>query len=120
MTYTPPRADPPETAAQVASWERVKRHALDYGLCDRCAAQMAWGAQLGFTRVEHPPCPVCVPLVEALPNAKPNGWRVPHGSLSHRGSWVGPMRTAAHGGTDTRAGAVVRESDARSVGDEAP
>jgi hypothetical protein len=55
-------------------------------LCGRCAAQAAWGHQLGFSRID-PPCGVWEPLVDTFPVDKPGGWR----SYSpRRGSVSGP------------------------------
>lgn len=79
--------DAPETPGQAAGWERVKGHAERYGFCPPCAAQIAWGHQLGFGRTTRPPCEVCGPLVAALPEVRPGGWRTVSGSASRAQSW---------------------------------
>lgn len=60
MTTPLPRAkaDRPETLSQVKSWDRNKLHYSLAGFCDTCAAQAAWGHQIGFSRVRRP-CRVC-------------------------------------------------------------
>lgn len=68
------RDDSPETLGQVREWERTKRRYLAEGLCHRCAANAAYGHQLGFSRVE-PPRATCAMLVLSFPVDKPNGWR---------------------------------------------
>lgn len=84
----------PETPSQAATWERVQLNARVAGLCDACAAQFAWGAQLGFTNV-HPPCKACRSIVDALPSLRPNGWRSVTGSAGAARNWV-----AAAGGSN--------------------
>lgn len=74
----------PETPTQAAAWAKVQGRALDYGLCHRCAAQVAWGSQNGFRTVK-PPCSRCAELVAPLPVLKGQGWCVPEGRLS--GPW---------------------------------
>lgn len=64
----------PETLAQAEHWQRRNREYVRAGLCLRCAAQAAWGHQLGFTRV-HPPCAACAPVVASLPAPAAGGWR---------------------------------------------
>jgi hypothetical protein len=120
MSPRPINPDPPETPGQAAAWERVKNHAMRYGLCHRCAAQLAWGAQLGYARVEHPPCSMCAPLVEALPVARPNGWRTPGGSLTHAEPWSSARRLSASPGTPTPGEAHSHANASRSHGIEAP
>ncbi|PCC26512.1 hypothetical protein CIK75_02500 [Glutamicibacter sp. BW78] len=65
---------PPETASQAHTWERIKTHYLQLGLCHKCAAQAAYGSQYGFTDV-NPPCVECSPTVAAFASKQPNGWR---------------------------------------------
>jgi hypothetical protein len=48
----------PETAYQAIAWDRNKFRYLRVGWCHTCAAQAAWGHQLGFRRV-RPPCEAC-------------------------------------------------------------
>ncbi len=79
--------DSPETAAQAAEWDRKKGQYIRAGLCHQCAAQAAWGHQLGFQRV-HPPCQRCVRVVVVLPQPGVNGWRkLPRGRLRSDLTW---------------------------------
>jgi len=68
------------------TWEARKRRYLRLGLCHRCAAQAAWGHQLGFSQ-SKPPCPDCQPIVDTFPVRKPNNW---HASSPHRGAKFSP------------------------------
>ncbi len=67
-----------ETLDQARAWDRVKGRYLRAGLCHRCAAQAAFGHQVGAGgwNAIHPPCADCAPLVElfAYPTASPV-WR---------------------------------------------
>lgn len=76
----------PESASQAASWQRVVNLAVEAGLCRSCAAQLAYGAQNGFSTV-HPPCRVCAPLVASWPVARLSGWRTPAGRLTSPSVW---------------------------------
>lgn len=62
-----------ETLSQVRYFDTLKRRYVGFGLCQRCAAQAAWGHQLGFSRV-HPPCAECQPVVNTFPVRRANGW----------------------------------------------
>lgn len=64
----------PETVRQAANWDCNKGRYLRQGLCGTCAAQAAWGHQIGFTR-SRPPCHACVPAVAGFPTEAANGWR---------------------------------------------
>jgi hypothetical protein len=64
----------PETRRQAETWDRNKRHYVQLGLCSRCAAQAAWGHQLGFTEV-HAPCSGCLHVVIGFPVNEPGEWR---------------------------------------------
>jgi hypothetical protein len=64
----------PESATQAATWQTTTTRYIALGLCPRCAAQAAYGHQLGFSRVE-PPCADCLSVVEGFDMEKPNGWR---------------------------------------------
>lgn len=78
-----------ETVAQASSWEAVKRNAVAFGLCESCAAQLAWAHQDsagGFGSV-HPPCDACRELLRSLPVGRPNGWRTVDGSASRSVAW---------------------------------
>lgn len=79
--------DAPETYAQATAWERVKGNAERHGLCVACAAQYAWGTQLGFARTTRAPCAACAPLVAGLPSPAMNGWRRVEGSAQRVATW---------------------------------
>ena len=64
----------PETLSQARTWQRQRDRYGAEGLCGMCAAQAAYGHQLGFTHIE-PPCSACSPMVARFSTAKPNGWR---------------------------------------------
>jgi hypothetical protein len=66
--------DPVETIWQAWRFDAMKRHYQRLGLCRVCAAQAAWGHQLGFSRVKQP-CHGCQPLVDTFPTARPGRWR---------------------------------------------
>jgi hypothetical protein len=60
---------------QAQTWETNKGHGLRLGLCEKCAAQYAWGIQIGFT-LANPSCNTCQALMAKLPGRdRPNGWR---------------------------------------------
>lgn len=48
----------PESMRQARTWENVKNRYLVAGLCARCASQLAWGHECGFTTIA-PPCDIC-------------------------------------------------------------
>jgi len=64
----------PETRRQAETWDRNKRHYVQLGLCSSCAAQAAWGHQLGFTEVIAP-CSRCLHVVIGFPVNEPGEWR---------------------------------------------
>lgn len=66
--------DRDETLRQATTFEAMRRRYIRLGLCSRCAAQAAFGHQLGFSR-SKPPCHECLPIVNKFPTAKPNQWR---------------------------------------------
>lgn len=68
-----------ETVRQARIWDSNKKHYLSLGLCRPCAAQAAWGHQVGFSQ-SKPPCRKCQPFVDSFPTKRANGWR----SLSQR------------------------------------
>ena len=79
----------PETIRQAHTWETVKRQVLRAGLCEKCAAQYAWGCQIGFT-LSHPPCGACTEVVaQHGGRERPNGWRTLH-TVKGFGTWRGP------------------------------
>jgi len=71
----------PETPGQVEVWEQIKRQYVRLGLCHRCAAQAAYGHQLGFRALTTPPheggepCPECAPVVATFEFDAPGPWR---------------------------------------------
>lgn len=66
----------PESLREARTWEIVKGKYAALGLCGRCAAQAAWGHQIGFGRLEHQPCAACAPVVATLPVATASpAWR---------------------------------------------
>lgn len=73
-TMSRPANDSAETYRQARSFDTNKRHYEALGLCGRCAAQAAWGHQLGFSRIK-PPCGGCWPLVDTIPVDKTGKWR---------------------------------------------
>ncbi|GAA2089403.1 hypothetical protein [Aeromicrobium tamlense] len=76
----------PETPKQARQWETVKNCAHGAGLCYPCAAEFAYGVQLGFTAVD-PPCPNCTQVMLSWPVGKSNGWRSVRGSAHHARRW---------------------------------
>lgn len=76
MTVRQPKATRPETLRQARSWQQVLGVYRTAGLCDRCAAQAAYGHAVGFSLI-HPPCQGCVPIVARLPLQAVQGspWR---------------------------------------------
>lgn len=67
-------SDRPETPRQARTFDHYKRHYVRLGLCRVCAAQAAFGHQLGFSR-SKPPCNGCLAVVDSFPMAEPNDWR---------------------------------------------
>ena len=68
----------PETLRQAQRWDAVKLRYTDAGLCDRCAAQAAWGHQnnAGGWDDLRPPCDRCVTVVRGFPASTTNPlWR---------------------------------------------
>lgn len=68
------RVDPQETMGQARLWDNVHGWYLRAGLCARCASQIAWGHQIGWSRV-HPPCETCLAIISTFPLEQVNGWR---------------------------------------------
>jgi len=86
MTGTPhtakrrlPKRMQPETLTEARYWDKVCSQVRRLGLCNKCAAQYAWGVQIGFT-YSHPPCSKqCQAIVDASQGRpRPNGWRTMH------------------------------------------
>jgi hypothetical protein len=69
---------PAETPGQARAWDQTKNRYLTNGLCEKCAAQAAWGHSQhsgGWTPL-HPPCEACAPIVATFPASTPNPlWR---------------------------------------------
>jgi hypothetical protein len=70
----PSKAQQPETVGQAMRWDRVKTRYLQAGLCHKCAAQAAWGHQIGFA-LSHPPCALCAPIAATFPTDTAGDWR---------------------------------------------
>jgi hypothetical protein len=66
--------DGPETMSQARTWQIHNNRYVDLGLCYPCAAQAAYGHQLGFSRI-HPPCEVCAPIVAGFEFPAVAPWR---------------------------------------------
>lgn len=82
------KADPPETQGQTRIWDTANVWYRAAGLCYRCAAQVAWGHQSGWSRL-HPPCDECASIVRTFPLKQVNGWRsVPEKSRRNRTGWL--------------------------------
>jgi hypothetical protein len=90
--------DLPETQDQAEEWERRKSAYLAAGLCRACAVTASYGHQLGWHRVQYPPCDVCAPLVAAFPQETGDpAWRKwPRGRTS-----VPAVRSGAGSGVHT-------------------
>lgn len=80
---------PPETLHQASAWDAARRNASAFGLCHRCASQLAWAHQqhTGGFSAAHPPCTVCAPVVASLPVPRLNGWRTVSGSVGDASNW---------------------------------
>lgn len=63
-----------ETLEQARTFDRIASRYRKAGLCDTCAAQAAYGHQLGFSKV-HRPCTSCEAQVALYPTVRVNGWR---------------------------------------------
>lgn len=69
------KAGQPETLNQVRWWDHNKTNYVKNGWCDKCAAQAAWGHQIGFTKIDNGPCEKCVGLpVPAKAGARAARW----------------------------------------------
>ena len=58
--FDKPKDDGPETLSEAKHWQARNSRYVALGLCYPCAAQAAYGHQLGFSRI-NPPCDGCVP-----------------------------------------------------------
>lgn len=64
--------------AQARAFDRKKKRYRRLGLCQPCAAQAAWGHQVGFGKGRiNDPCAKCAPIVAGFPDAGPTDskWR---------------------------------------------
>ena len=87
MTQVRTRTSYPETMGQARLWDQTHRWYVEAGLCVRCASQIAWGHQSGWSRA-HPPCDTCAPIIRTFPQEQVNGWRsVPEKSRRGRKGW---------------------------------
>ena len=89
------RADRPETLREAIRWQTVKNHYVALGLCHVCAAQAAYGHQIGFTRINQP-CPDCAGVVAGLPDETANGWRSQSYEKAHKGAYGLPLEQEAY------------------------
>lgn len=55
----------PETLRQARRWDETAARYRAHGLDPSCAAQLAWGHQVGFSQV-HPPCDECATKLMGL------------------------------------------------------
>jgi hypothetical protein len=76
----------PETMNEARSFETVKTHAVEYGLCIHCSSRLAWGHQNGFRELE-PPCKEDFEKIQQLPVEKQNGWKTVAGRAAAGSSW---------------------------------
>jgi hypothetical protein len=79
------KGDRPETLRQAQTWEAVKTHYLNAGLCNPCAGQAAYGHQLGFTRIKNP----CKPCQKIILPAKLTDRHGDRGQLWLQGRFAG-------------------------------
>lgn len=70
----PSRRTESETLSQAREWDKTKMHYVRLGLDHRCAAQAAYGHQLGFTQVKDP-CSACLKVIVGFPTPQPGLWR---------------------------------------------
>ena len=71
--------DANETPRQARTFSTVKGHYLTLGLCSPCAAQAAFGHQLGFSR-SKPPCNSCRAIIASFPVEELGAVAVPFSS----------------------------------------
>lgn len=68
------KASRPETQGEAEAFHFTANHYRHLGLCHTCAAQAAYGHQLGFSLIDSP-CRVCATVVACMPKTEVNGWR---------------------------------------------
>lgn len=71
---SPSRRAEGETLSQAREWDRTKMHYVRLGLDHRCAAQAAYGHQLGFAQVMDP-CAACLKIIAGFPTPRSGQWR---------------------------------------------
>jgi hypothetical protein len=76
----------PESMRQARTWETVKGHYLEEGLCEKDAAQAAWGHQNGFTQIKDP-CEKCQKIILSEQLIERHGTR---GQFWLNGKWIKP------------------------------
>lgn len=64
----------PESLRAARRWDRIRDNYAAFGLCNKCAAQAAWGHANGWGDVDSP-CDRCAELITALPVPQAEGWR---------------------------------------------
>lgn len=75
MTHHKPKIQRNETKSECNEWGATKSHYLKHGLCQRGAAQAAYGHQHGFSQIE-PPCEECRAVASRFPVEKlSQDWR---------------------------------------------
>jgi hypothetical protein len=88
------KPQPPETLRQAQRWDAIKLRYADAGLCDRCAAQAAWGHQdnAGGWDDLHLPCDRCEPVVRGFPVPTTNSlWRKFERPQDHKRNGAAPL-----------------------------
>lgn len=93
----PITAQPAETMEQAPTWENTRNGYAALGLCDKCAAQAAWGHQqhAGGWNSLHPPCVACAPIVA--------GFESPTTDAAWRKNRRAALRGAKHAERDSAA-----------------
>lgn len=76
----------PETLSQAHTWELVKNRYVEEGLCEKDAAQAAWGHQNGFRQINSP-CGACQNITLSDKLIERHGRR---GQLWLQGKWIKP------------------------------
>jgi hypothetical protein len=105
----------PETLRQARSFDANKKHYLALGLCGPCAAQAAWGHQIGFSSSRRP-CSACQTAIASFPTAQPGPWRSDSPRRqqgSPPASRSTPSMGRAAGFADTGVPSVPRDRDKR-------
>jgi hypothetical protein len=67
MAVVIPKTRRPETVSEARYWTTLEGRYVTLGLCHTCAAQAAWGHQLGWGDI-NPPCDSCQPIVAGFPS----------------------------------------------------